>query len=41
MVLIKAAYDWKMPKQEVLSKIVEEFQITKQEAESFMTAYYK
>ena len=41
MVLIKAAYDWKMPKQEVLRRIMEEFQVTKQEAESFVTVYYK
>ena len=39
--LVKAAYDWKMPKHEVIQKIVEEFQITGSEAENFVKAYYK
>ncbi|MDY5663624.1 MAG: 3-isopropylmalate dehydrogenase [Blautia sp.] len=39
--LVKVAYDWKMPKQEVIRKIVEQFQITGNEAENFVEAYYK
>lgn len=38
--LVKAAYDWKMPKQEVIKKIAEEFQLPGNEAEDFVKAYY-
>ena len=39
--LVKTAYEWKMPKQEVIRKIAEEFQLPGNEAEDFVKAYYK
>ncbi len=39
--LVGAAWDWKMPKQEVLQKIMEKFQLSEQDAESYVAAYYK